>query len=60
MTADQYKQARLMLGLSAKQLAERLGVSFGTIYNRESGKTATIPQEAVIAITQLIKKSKLK
>ena len=49
-----------MLGLSAKQLAERLGVSFGTIYNRESGKTAAIPQEAVIAITQLIKKSKLK
>ena len=60
MTSEQYKQARIALGLSAKQLAERLGVSFGTVYNRESGKTATIPQEAIIAITQLIKKSKTK
>ena len=52
MSAADYKAARIALGLSCQELAEKLGISRQTVHTRESGK-AMIGTEAECAIAYL-------
>ena len=51
MTAEEYRAARERLGLSQRELAERLGVHVQTVKARESGRP--INGEAELAIRAL-------
>jgi len=53
LTNDEYRAAQSTLGLTNKQLAEKLGVTQDTIVKRKSGRTP-ITTEAAIAIKKLL------
>lgn len=42
MTAEQFKQARLAMGLSTRQLAERFNIAKRTIERIEHGEGSTV------------------
>jgi transcriptional regulator with XRE-family HTH domain len=48
---DRMKAARVLANLSQQELADRLGVSVGTVKRRESGDSAANP-EVLMALAQ--------
>ena len=52
MTGPEYRAIRLALGLTQRELAERLGVRENTIWRRENGQREISP-EAELAIKSL-------
>jgi len=51
-TAERLAIARGQLGLTLREFAEPLGVSYHSIYDWESGRTKTVPKPAAMAIEQ--------
>jgi transcriptional regulator with XRE-family HTH domain len=49
--ADRMRAARVLANLSQQELADRLGVSVGTVKRRESGDSAASP-EVLMALAQ--------
>ena len=59
MTPEEFKQARVDLGLSSRKLAERLGVHWRTVQRYASGELK-VPPQIKEKIKELINKQKEK
>lgn len=54
MIGERIKNARLLLGYSAEQVAEYLGVSPATIYRYENGDIAKLPSKHIKPLAEFL------